>query len=513
MSKPRILLVDDSDEVREAVASMLARRYDVVTACDAADALERLRSGDAASVVVSDYTMPGEDGIELLARVKREWPHKVGILLSACCEPRVAAAAVERGQVFRFLSKPTAFDTLASAIDAALALHSELETRAAAEERLRFAHESLTSLTELANERHERRLAFLERAQHLALELAEARALATMAELTARAVYELFPRRGVLVQLWDATAQASIDASAGPEMSDRMWRLSIGAELGEIVIDVRPMPGDAFGHDGEQALRSVCETLAAAARGALERQALERAQRALILEIARLTQARASSAARHLERIGAFCRLLAQGLRADGPHAEHAGEDLGERWIQDLVDASALHDIGEVCVPDSILLKPGQLSPAERQIMMRHVDVGAAAIEDALRAGGSQPMLELAREICAGHHERWDGSGYPKGSVGASTPLSARIVAVADVYDALTTARPYRAAWTHAAAVEWIRARAGTHFDPRIVDAFLAHEAQLDALRVRLCDAPPREDRGDEAGGAWSGARPVDRVA
>lgn len=124
--KPRILIVDDCDGVRDALALLLATRYEVATACDAAEALARLRAGDLVPVIVSDYSMPGENGVELLTRVKREWPEIVGILHSATPDPCGAHAALERGDVFRMLTKPSTLETLAHAIDAALARNIQL---------------------------------------------------------------------------------------------------------------------------------------------------------------------------------------------------------------------------------------------------------------------------------------------------------------------------------------------------------------------------------------------------
>lgn len=142
--------------------------------------------------------------------------------------------------------------------------------------------------------------------------------------------------------------------------------------------------------------------------------------------------------------------------------------------------AAPLHDVGKIGIPDAILLKPGTLTPAEREIMKRHTLIGAK-----LLSRSDWSTLQLAQTIAMHHHERWDGAGYGHELAGPKIPLPARVVAVADVFDALTHDRPYKAAWPVAKAVEEIRRERGGHFDPRVVDAFLAVHTQVDLVDSR----------------------------
>ncbi len=139
--------------------------------------------------------------------------------------------------------------------------------------------------------------------------------------------------------------------------------------------------------------------------------------------------------------------------------------------------AAPLHDVGKLGIPDRILLKPGRLTVAEFEEMKSHAELG-----ERLLSSGSSRVLQMAAVIAATHHERWDGAGYPTGLAGEEIPLIGRIVAVADVFDALTHARPYKAAWPRERAIATIEAGAGTQFDPRVVAAFLAMRADLDML-------------------------------
>jgi putative two-component system response regulator len=174
----------------------------------------------------------------------------------------------------------------------------------------------------------------------------------------------------------------------------------------------------------------------------------------------------------HIRRTQNYVKALAEALAPLPAFAP----DLTPTNIDLLYKSAPLHDIGKVGVPDAILLKPGRLTADEFEIMKTHASLGADAIREAeTMLDGTQPsFLRYAREIAETHHEKWDGSGYPRGLAGDAIPLSGRLMAVADVYDALISKRCYKPAWTHEQAVEMIAEGRGKHFDPRIVDAFLA---------------------------------------
>jgi len=149
---------------------------------------------------------------------------------------------------------------------------------------------------------------------------------------------------------------------------------------------------------------------------------------------------------------------------------------------------SPLHDIGKVGVPDSVLLKPGKLSKEEFEIMKRHVDLGAETLQAALDRYPHARFLIVAREIAMYHHERWDGRGYPQGLAGENIPLAARILALADVYDALTSKRAYKDAFSHEVSRDIIIKDSGKHFDPAIVDAFLRIEDEFIRIREQFSE-------------------------
>ncbi|NHZ78847.1 HD domain-containing protein [Massilia sp. CCM 8695] len=210
-------------------------------------------------------------------------------------------------------------------------------------------------------------------------------------------------------------------------------------------------------------------------------------QDATVLAMAVLAESHDPGIGQHLLRTQHYVTALARELRFVSAYtAELTNEDIAL-----LHKAAPLHDIGKVSVPDAVLLKPGKLSDSEFELMKLHTVYGRDAIAGVERTlGRSNGFLRYAREIAYSHQEKWDGSGYPEGLAGDAIPLSARLMAVADVYDALITARVYRPAFTHETAVELIRQGRGEHFDPDVVDAMLAIEERFKAIAAEF--PPPK---------------------
>lgn len=192
------------------------------------------------------------------------------------------------------------------------------------------------------------------------------------------------------------------------------------------------------------------------------------AQMATIFALAKLAESRDEATGRHLERVQMLCRLLAVEV---GTRPNHAGP-VTEEYVHDIFHASALHDIGKVAIPDAILLKPGALTTEEFALMKRHTTLGAQTLEFVLEKHPANGFVRMGIEIARSHHEKWDGSGYPDGLAGDEIPFSARIMAVADVYDALRSHRCYKTAKSHEESYDIILQGSGNHFDPEIVNAF-----------------------------------------
>jgi len=224
------------------------------------------------------------------------------------------------------------------------------------------------------------------------------------------------------------------------------------------------------------------------------------AQDLTLCAMAELAETRDNDTGNHILRTQSYVEALARRLQ----HRPGYAQDLDEAQLLRIVKASPMHDIGKIGIRDDILLKPGPLTSEEFEIMKTHARIGGDAIAHAIGKAlkmhfpegvpdqaeypESVRFLEAARIIATHHHERWDGRGYPDALAGPAVPLPARLMALADVFDALTTRRVYKEPWTLAAATEHIKSQAGAHFDPQIVAAFLDIQDQFAAISARLSD-------------------------
>lgn len=217
--------------------------------------------------------------------------------------------------------------------------------------------------------------------------------------------------------------------------------------------------------------RSAAETLKQA-------QTFIRTRDAVIFGLAKLADSRDPETGDHLDRISVYCRALASALQ----HHPAYATQITPGFVRLIGISSALHDIGKVGIEDRILLKPGKLTESETERMKQHALIGSRCLQEIEQRLGSSNFLQMAREIAAAHHEHWDGGGYPYGLSGNDIPLAARIVAIADVYDALASKRVYKDAMTHETCVNEIRRRANTQFDPELVDVWLTIESQFRSI-------------------------------
>jgi len=216
----------------------------------------------------------------------------------------------------------------------------------------------------------------------------------------------------------------------------------------------------------------------------------DEARDTIVRALATLAEYRDDDTGKHLERVTQYCLMLAEDLRSHG-----LDDQIDNIFLYELQRAVPLHDIGKVAIPDSILLKPGRLTDEEMKVMKRHAPIGAATIQSVIEKYPNASFLRMAEQIARYHHERPDGSGYPEGLSGDAIPLSARIVAVADVYDALTTKRVYKDAMPHAQAIEIIVSGAGTQFDSAVVESFTKLEGEFARLAEELSDTLPFDDQ------------------
>ncbi len=214
-----------------------------------------------------------------------------------------------------------------------------------------------------------------------------------------------------------------------------------------------------------------------------------------IMAMASLAETRDSDTGNHIRRTQHYVKALALKLRDNPRYEPH----LTDRFVSMLFKSAPLHDIGKVGIPDRILLKPGKLTPEEFELMKTHTTLGRDAIQAAEdQLGMKVDFLKMAKEIAQSHQEKWDGSGYPEGLKGESIPLAARLMALADVYDALISRRVYKEGMSHEEAVALIREGSGKHFDPDLVSAFLEIHEEFRAIAQRFLDSDEDLDRKRE---------------
>ncbi|MDP1524370.1 MAG: response regulator [Rhodocyclaceae bacterium] len=231
----------------------------------------------------------------------------------------------------------------------------------------------------------------------------------------------------------------------------------------ELLMRVRNLLDAQLGHRMLHQQKDVLEDMVR-----LRTEELNRTRLQVVQRLGRAAEYRDNETGYHIIRMSQMSALLARKL------------GWSEADTELMLNASPMHDIGKIGIPDHILLKPGKFEPAEWEIMKTHATIGAD-----LLAGDDSALLRLAREIALSHHEKWDGSGYPHGLVGEAIPQSGCIVAVADVFDALTSSRPYKKAWTVDAAEAFLRDNAGSHFDPLVVACFLDNLPEIIKIRDR----------------------------
>lgn len=198
---------------------------------------------------------------------------------------------------------------------------------------------------------------------------------------------------------------------------------------------------------------------------------LKQTRLSVVQRLGRAAEYKDNETGRHVIRMSLFSQIIGRRL------------GLGEQHLEDLLNAAPMHDIGKIGIPDAVLLKPGKLNEDEWKIMQSHAAIGAEIIGE----DGSN-LLRMARDIALCHHEKWDGSGYPQGLSGADIPLEARIVALADVFDALTSERPYKKAWPVEQATALIREQSGKHFDPQLVEVFFDSLPDILPARAQWLD-------------------------
>lgn len=472
-----VLLVEDDPRVSSLLGATLSCSFEVELASSMEEALSILGEGRGFDLVLSDHGLPGGSGLELLAELKLRWPKTRRMMITGERDPALYARAHGECAVHGLLEKPCDPNEVLQACEDVLDAYEVECAKDARVAELDFARRALVDLNERLEARLDHREGSLSGLQRYAFDLAGATDAKEIRRLTESALCGLLGGREVCVEL-ETKEHIASDDSMSHCLID-----SEGRSHGVMRITRRDAKDTLDARELAQVM-AVGSTVSVALGNEARRVERDRAQQSVILALARLAEKRDDDTGRHLERVSHYSRLVAEGLRRRGLHAQLITED----WIEDLVRSAPLHDVGKVAIPDAILKKPGPLTSAEREVMKTHTTIGAATLDAAHVEGGARGFLEMGRDIAQCHHERWDGEGYPNGIAAEEIPLAARILSLADVYDALTTRRPYKEAWSHSEALAYIAERGGTQFDPDLVEVFCHRAREFDAAREFLAD-------------------------
>lgn len=524
----RILVVDDEPLIRKILTKYLGeRKFQIVTADNGQDALSKLDSYSF-DLVLTDLRMPQMGGRELLQIMSENYPEIPKIVLTGHGTNDDIILALQTG-AYDFLMKPIAdFTILEHSIDRAI------ERKRLNDERKRYL-EQVNQINEI--------ISMLNRGKNtddifntlniilrkiipfnrLSLTLIQKNSDSVITKLVASdreillnkdtiynldefSLKEVSESKSVLYinDLFDYYQKHANSLSTKLLLEEGMQSSLV---LPLIVNDVTrgflifaSEQKDAFKNDRINFLESISGQIAfSVERGELLNEIEEhtknleilvdirtkeilKTQKTTIFALSKLAETRDPETGDHLERIRNYCVLIAQIIKYSSKKLENI---LTNQYLRDLFDSSILHDIGKVGIPDGILLKEGFLTTTEFDIMKTHTTIGYMALKSASHDLGEDSFLRMAMDVTLFHHERWDGSGYPTGLREVQIPLSARIVAIADVYDALTSRRPYKEAYSHEKTLEIIK-NESFKFDPELFNIFCDNAHEFNKIRIRF---------------------------
>ncbi|MBI4579786.1 MAG: response regulator [Planctomycetes bacterium] len=533
---PTVLCVDDEANVLDGLKRQLRRDADVTPAASGADALTAIRRTGPFAVILTDYNMPSMNGVEFLREARDLSPDTVTIMLTGQSDLGTAISALHEGHIFRFLQKPCPPDVLRKAVRDAVQQYRLITSEKRLSRELAEANDKLRGINEHLEQMVSQRTATIQRLHRFVTDLNGLETLADVGRLVVETTVEMLnSRRVVLMVPRNGREYLGILAAVGVcEQTIETARLPIGQGInGRVFADGESLvanqavdlldPQDeelereffagvplvaallvtsagpvgvlgVSGHDDGRPyeaedlanLRAIAEGAGIALSNQIRLEERNEARDAINLAFAKLAERRDPETGLHLERVRGYCRILGTALAG-----KPGFSSITRSFIESMWRLSPLHDIGKVGIPDHILQKPGKLTAEEFEIMKRHSVIGGDTIRAVIEQGRSQDFLQMAMEIAYYHHEKYDGSGYPYGLRGDAIPLCARIMAVADVYDALTSRRVYKPPFPHEKACQIIYEGAGKHFDPTLVEVFREREQEFADLARHLADVLP----------------------
>ena len=478
--KFRALILDDEAFLGKVLAqNIMQRSSDAVAVTKVDDAIQELNS-NSYDIVISDIYMPDKSGEDLFNYCLKHFPDLPIIFMTGNPDIEMAVDFLKKGG-YDYISKPFLIDAFFKKIDTVLEK---------ARQRQKERH-LVSDLKQLLTERIEELQIFRD-----AIESTEDGLIILDME---GIIVEVNPgfekmsgleKRQILQKHLSVLQEGFLPNLDFLEIQNILtiegqWEEEIKGTRadGETVISsssffsIKNETGNVFAYAALIKDVSKLRGVENALIESLENTTL--AQEAIIFGLAKLAEFRDRETGFHLERIRGYSRILAEEL-AKFPNFQ---KEVNDKFIDTLYRTAPLHDIGKVGIPDHILLKKGELTEEEHEIIKTHTTIGFQTLSSIRQQYGDMDFLNMGMEITYCHHERWDGNGYPRGLKGPEIPLSAKIVAIADVYDALTTSRVYKNAFSHKESLQIMSYEKGKHFAPMLFDVFFSVENQFDNIR------------------------------
>jgi response regulator RpfG family c-di-GMP phosphodiesterase len=523
----KILFVDDEMLLLEGLKRQLRRDFDISVALGGAAALTLAVEQGPFAVIVSDYNMPGMDGIAFLKTIYQHDPHTVLIMLTGRAELDVAVSALHNAHISRFLNKPCPREILLETLTDGLEQYRLKKTEQLLQTQLQEANQRLNQMNDQLEVLVDKKTRALQLQYRYATSMAQMTYSSAVIDAFVQSVIELtairtlslwlspqqngqftchYPGNSSLPEFDSKNCPAGLIATAISQKT--IWRIdneesksascfdqsvfngnpfmSVPLQGSHGVLGLLNLAGDdlVLSDDSLEALVGMSDVTATALQSHWHREANDEAQDAIITALAKLSKYRDPETGAHLLRLKKYSELICRFLAKTDKYRDIVTEE----FTKDLVRSTPLHDIGKVGISDAILKKPGRLTEDEFEIMKTHAAIGGDTLRAVYENYPSQNFIKCGMDVAYSHHEKWNGSGYPQGLKGEAIPLPARILALVDVYDALTCRRVYKPAFPREKANSIIAEGRGIHFDPDIVSAFLINEAQFYIIAEEYAD-------------------------
>lgn len=507
LTRGSILAIDDDAATLGLLEDLLSLSgFNVLTAGEGREGIKLFRE-NRPDLVISDIQMPHMDGLELLQRVRAVDDSVPVILVTGHGDLDNAVRALRRG-AHDFLLKPINSDILINTVRKGLE-HCRLRRlekhyRHVLEHRVEERTRELAERTEELASTNEFLQGIINSSTRVAIILTDFEHKVTFWNTGAENIYgyteeemldssilKLYPVDDVTLETVNQLGQL-MQSAAGTVQENIKQVAKDGTPL-TVSMAVSPMSDSSGRAQGILGLgQDVTKEVILHDELLESYQRIKKIQGASIFALAKLAESRDGETGNHLERLQKYCRALCNRLTFRKKYSRQ----MTSQFVEDLVQCSVLHDIGKVAIPDYILFNTNKFGIDEYEIMKQHTIHGGRALEEAAeRAGEPESFLTMGKDVAYYHHERWDGKGYPSCLKREEIPLAARIVAIADVYDALTTERRYKRAYSHDEARKVIVGEKGKQFDPEMVDTFLEAETEFREIRDTFRSAHALQQR------------------